>query len=334
MSIIMVKNIDKIDKIDKIDQRILYELDQNCRLSDNQLAKIVRRSREAVRHRIKRLQQQEIIAGFRAAINPSKFGMMMFKLYFQLANVPAERKRFHEYFRRLPEIYWFGESDGAWDFHATLYAQSISEFNSLKNKIFTDFKDIIITRDVGVLVQVRNYPVRFLVPELQGHPQPITYAGELVFNALDELDKKILSILSYQARIPLVQLAKKCQSTVDIIRNRMRKLERKGIIERYRAVINYNKLGYEYFKAFIYFDNLSELAERKLVQYVHQHSNIQFLIFQLSSWDAELEIVAKNYHEFTSIMDNIRKEFVQQIHHYDFCLLREDVWYLGEKQGK
>ena len=37
-------------KLDKINKRILYELDKNCRISDNQLAKIVKRSREAVRN--------------------------------------------------------------------------------------------------------------------------------------------------------------------------------------------------------------------------------------------------------------------------------------------
>src|SRR3989338_1401825 len=114
-------------KIDKIDKRVLYELDKNCRISDNQLAKMVRRSREAVRHRIKKLQQEGIIIGFRTAINPSKFGAMMFKLYFQLTSVPTERRKFHEYFKQLPGIYWFGESDGAWDFQATIYAKNVSE---------------------------------------------------------------------------------------------------------------------------------------------------------------------------------------------------------------
>jgi len=116
-------------KLDKIDRRILYELDKNCRISDNKLAKIVKRSREAVRNRIKKLEKDKIILGFIASINPSKFGYIFYKLYFQLANIPEERKKFNTYFKDLPGLYWFGGNDGVWDFHTTMYAKDIKQIN-------------------------------------------------------------------------------------------------------------------------------------------------------------------------------------------------------------
>ena len=70
-------------KLDRINRRILFELDKNCRISDNKLAKLVHRSRESVRHRINKLVKDGIIKGFITSINPSKFGYMFFKLYFQ-----------------------------------------------------------------------------------------------------------------------------------------------------------------------------------------------------------------------------------------------------------
>lgn len=317
--------------LDKINRRILYELDTNCRMSDNQLAKKVHRSRESVRNRIKKLQRDGIIQGFITSINPSKFGYMFFKLYFQLANNPQEREHFYEYFKKIPGLYWFGGNDGVWDFHATIYAKSVKEFNNLKNRLYTEFKNLIIKRDVGVLVNVRQYPKRYLIENSKERGEPSMFADDIIDNTLDELDKKVLNHLAQNARTSLVELATRTNATVDIVRNRMKKMEEKQIIIQYRVAIDHTKLGYDMFKAFIYFNNLSEQDENRLFEYAKQNNRILYLIRQLSAWDIEIEIMAESYEEFTRIMDDLRLKFAHALRNYEFVLMREDIWVFGEK---
>lgn len=318
--------------LDKIDKRILYELDKNCRISDNQLAKAVNRSREAVRNRIRKLTDDGVIQGFITSINPSKLGYMFFKLYFQLVNNPKERERFYEYVKKLPGLYWFGGNDGTWDLHGTFYAKNVKEFNKLKNALYSEFKHIIIKRDIGTLVNVRQYSKKYLIEDLKERPEPAIFADDVINNELDELDKKILNIIVQNARISLVELSQKTNSTVDIVRNRMKKMEEKEIIMQYRVAINHSKIGYTMFKAFVYFNNLSEENEAKLLEYAKQHTKIVYLIRQLSSWDIELEIMARNYEEFIEIMNGIRSKFLESLRNYEFALMREDIWVFGEKE--
>jgi Lrp/AsnC family transcriptional regulator, leucine-responsive regulatory protein len=317
-------------KLDKIDRRILYELDKNCRISDNKLAKIVKRSREAVRNRIKKLEKDKIILGFIASINPSKFGYIFYKLYFQLANIPEERKKFNTYFKDLPGLYWFGGNDGVWDFHTTMYAKDIKQINKIKNQIFTDFKHLILKKDMGILVNARQYSKKYLY-ETKERPEPTMFADDILNNQLDELDKKLINTIAHNARLSLVQIAKQTNSTVDIIRNRMKKLKQNGTIMQYRIAIDHNKLGFQMFKAFIYFHNLSEQDEKKLFEYAKQHTRICYLIRQLSAWDVELEIMANNYTEFIEIIEDIREQFSNIIKNHEFCLMREDIWFFGKK---
>lgn len=312
-------------KLDITDRVILYELDKNCRISDNQLAKKVNRSREAVRNRIKKLEKDGIIQCFITTINPAKCGYMLFKIYFQLANIPKERERFYDYLKKLPGVYWFGGNDGVWDLHATFYEKDVKAFNKLKNQIYTDFKHLIVKRDVGVLEIARQYVKKYL-SETKERPEPIIFAGEMVFNNLDELDKKIINALIRDARISLIDLAKKTDATVDIIRRRMKRMEDSEIIEQYRIAIDHVKLGYEMFKAFIYFNNLSEKDEMRLLEFAKQHTKIVYVIKQLSSWDIELEIMAENYEEFANIMNEIRLLFAEAIRNYEFAFMREDLW--------
>lgn len=337
------KMTDKIgaDAIDAIDRRILFELDKNCRISDNQIARIVGRTRESVGYRIKRLREKGILLGFITSINPSKYGYMFFKLYFQLSNKPAERERFFSYMKKLPGLYWIGINDGVWDAHATLFARDVKEFYDIKNRIYSEFKDLIIKRDTGVLVNVRQYKKKYVLgttletknnkPELSDLDSSVMFADDVVPNEIDALDRKILNIILNDARIPLVELTRRCGSTIDIVRGRMKKLQDSGIILQYRIAVDHTRLGGVYFKAFLYFNNLSEADENALFGYAKSHPGIVYLIRQVSSWDVELEMVCRSYEDFTATMNELRGRFSESMRNYESVLMKEDIWVFGEK---
>ena len=62
---------------------------------------------------------------------------------------------------------------------------------------------------------------------------------------LDETDVKILKILMTDARLSSRQIATKCGVSIGTVLSRIKKMERKGIITGYSAVVNHEKLGYE-----------------------------------------------------------------------------------------
>ena len=61
---------------------------------------------------------------------------------------------------------------------------------------------------------------------------------------IDEIDKKILQLLKNNARISLTEIAKKVGLSVMGVKNRISRLEKKGIITNYSVNIDYTKLGY------------------------------------------------------------------------------------------
>ena len=60
-------------------------------------------------------------------------------------------------------------------------------------------------------------------------------------------------------------MSRKTESTIEIVRGRIRKLEEKGIILNYRIAVDFNKLGLEFFKAIIYFRKLSDKDEKSFL---------------------------------------------------------------------
>lgn len=61
---------------------------------------------------------------------------------------------------------------------------------------------------------------------------------------IDDKDRKILTILSEDAKRPLREIAKSLNLSFVTVMNRIRKLESAGIVTQYAAKIDYEKLGY------------------------------------------------------------------------------------------
>ncbi len=64
-------------------------------------------------------------------------------------------------------------------------------------------------------------------------------------NQLDPIDIRIINELTLDARIPLIQLAKKLKVSNTLVHQRMKKLTKEGVLENATFKIDSTKLGYE-----------------------------------------------------------------------------------------
>ena len=313
-------------KLDKVDRKILSELDKNCRIHSTILAKKVRKSRQAVDYRINQLVKKGIILGFQAAINPHKIGWKLYKLYFKLRNIPQEKQKLFDYLRKSGLVYWMGECSGTWDLIFAIFSKGDYEFFELKNEIISRFNKIIIEEAGGILVDVKQYPKMYFTEEIS---TPTMFAGKIIENKLEKIDYIILGKIVNNARISIVELAEKVKSTPIIVKNRLKKLEKQGIIIQYRISVDINKLGLEYYKAIIKIDRYNKEDENKFLQYLSIMPSIQYLIRNI--WQIEPEFVVKSYQEYYNIIENLKKEFPNVIRTVDTVLMITDEWTPGFK---
>jgi len=310
-----------IQGLDKIDKRILFELDKNSRIPDTKLAKLVRRSKESVRYRIKKLQEDKIIKGFSIWIDPVKLGFISAKIYLNLANKPKNKKEFIDFVKKDKRLFWLGIAEGSWNAGLTYFVKSNKEFYELKNKLFSKFKDLILNSHTAVLIDVNICDKTFFY---NSETKWKTMFDILDNYELEEIEKNILKELFNNSRINIVDIARKYNFSVDVIRNRIKKLEKNKIIFRYLAEIDFNKLGYEFFKTFLYFKNLKKEDEKKLIEYVRLNPKIIHLVRQISPWDIELEIMCESYLEYNKIISNLTKEFSEIINKVETAIISED----------
>ncbi len=310
--------------LDTIDRKILSELDKNSRIPASILAKKVKKSREAVKYRIQQLQSKGVIQKFITSIDPNKLGNYMFKIYLKLENIPDEREKFFNELKRNKDVYWMGISDGAFDIVFAILSKSIPEGYDKINFLLSSWEHIIVARVLGTMVDTTQYHKKFFLAEKDS--KPIVIAGAVVENEVDELDMKILRILANDARISLTELARKVDSTIEIVRGRIKSLTDKGIILSYRISVDFNLLGLEFFKAIIYFKSLSEKDERALYEWMRVHPNSLYYIRSIAPWQAEFEFAVENYQHFNSIINELRKAFPKVIRNYEHLIMIYENW--------
>ena len=90
---------------------------------------------------------------------------------------------------------------------------------------------------------------------------------------LDEIDTKILSILRYNARASVSNIAEKIKLSVPATSDRIKKLEDLNVILGYNVIVNPNNLGLD-ISAFITIISESSANYEQIVDYANQTNEI------------------------------------------------------------
>lgn len=314
--------------LDASDRKVLHALHLDARVPETVLAKRLRLSREVVHYRIKQLCSRGIIPVFRTWIDLGRLGYQNYKLYLKMSGDQERRREFFGHIRSRDDVFWLGIADGAWDVGLTFFAKNRKEFFEKKNELFSRFSDIIIDKKAGLLVDICVYPFKFLAgPE----DEPRTLFGVIEDNALDDTDRKVLAALMHNARAKSVDLANMAGVTVDVLRSRMKRLERKGVIGWYSAAIDHTKLGMEFYKAFLYFDRLGRKEEAKLLEFCKSQPNIVHFVRLIGPWEIELEMMVENYAAYNKIMHELRALFPSELRNIESAVMSEDYVFPARK---
>ena len=118
---------------------------------------------------------------------------------------------------------------------------------------------------------------------------------------LDSLDKKILSLIASDARIPFLEVARACNVSGAAIHQRIQRLTALGILKGSQFIVNPEKIGYEtcayiglYLKDPSKFDEVVEEL-RRIPEVVDCH-------YTTGGFDMFIKIFAKNNHHLLNII--------------------------------
>jgi len=311
-------------QLDETDKHILFELEKNCRIADVKLAKIVKKSKDAVRYRITRMENAKIITDYKTWIDPFKFGYTSATIYLTCKILPQRKQQLIDEILENAKSYWIGVAEGAWNIAVSYFIKNNEELYQIKQHLLSKYSDLILNISLTSVVGVSVHEKTFL---LNKQSKLITFSQKTEFLRVDALSKKILEILYTNATENIATIAAKLKTTVDKVKQRMDKMESQQIIIKYAATIDYHKLGYEYYKAFVYLKDASSQQITAMYRYFEQSTTIINVVKQLAAWDLEIIIFARNFAEYESSIAQFTKKFETAVQKIETATMGTDILY-------
>jgi len=307
-------------KLTELDKRIIQELDDNSRQSLSMIARKLKTSEQRVKYRFELLIEQGIINEFISFIDVTKLGYMAYRVYFQYYKVsPEKEKEIVEYLTQNPNVQWMASFSGTWDLEIVFFAKNFFHYYAMINEILEKYGEYIARKSLSVSVNNYYFKRRYLSDERR--PQRVMqiegYGGEPVTHSLDKVDVKILETLSNNARASLSDIATPLDITSNCIKDRIRRLREKGILQEQTVVLSSEKMGRQFYKILIQMRKFDNDIESRIISFCDKFKNIWFFIVCDGEWNIEFEVEVKENEELRTLIREFRNEFQDLVLRYD-----------------
>jgi DNA-binding Lrp family transcriptional regulator len=303
-------------ELDKKDKKLLYELELNARIPESELAKKTRLSREVVRYRLKKLEEEGVIRYYMTLINTLNLGFLMFRTYYKFTNLTKDKE--DEIIKFLQKkVNWVTKVEGPWNLTTMNFAINIFEFEKMMNELKMNYGEYIQDYWVSMMTKLWHYKRGFLYENKAGE-MALMMGERKQKPKLDELDMKILNILLNNGRIKFIELAKKLHEHPKLVRDRMNKMIKEEVIIGFTPFYDINKLGLLYYKVHFKLKNYSAERFKTLLRFALQHPNIIHTVEAVGGADYEIEVQVNTNDELYKLIDEIKIQFSDIVYDYYF----------------
>jgi Lrp/AsnC family leucine-responsive transcriptional regulator len=297
-------------ELDVKDRRLLYEIDLNARLGTSALGKRIGLSQEGTFYRLKRLERLGIISGYMTLLNFGKIGYTGYGVYARFQNVTREgKKRIIDELKQHDHIYWIAEFGGRFDIAFAIIAKDIIHFNDMLSELSTKYNDVLKDFTVAIRVELVQFPRDYLVEKKSGAEKTPRFGRLIESEKLDKLDELILTGITNNARLSTLELSKRIKKPFSTVSSRLRRLEKKEIIQGYSAQIHCQEFGYQSYQLFISTHNLTRDKRKEMFAYCQSHPNIIFFIETVGKWNFEIIYEIEGQKRLQDLIIDIRTRF-------------------------
>ena len=292
-------------ELDIKDKKILFELEKDARQSNSSIAKSVGLSKDAVGYRISKLEEKGVVRGYRTMIDVSKLGYTLYRIYFRWIDVSKEElDKIIEFLKKDKGAWWIGKLDGSWDFAFAYWSKTNKEFYDFYEKLSEKFRKHIKDKLISPILSYKEIPRRYLTNSKMTFDFKLENKKTEKF---DEIDLKILRILSKNSRTPLIEIASKLKVDNMTIFHRIKKLEEKKTILGYKIDLDVGKLGRDFYTVEIDLNNLSKFEELKSEIYSLPEMTARSV--SIGGNDIEFDLELENSQEYYKIIDKLKDKF-------------------------
>ncbi|MEM4366976.1 MAG: Lrp/AsnC family transcriptional regulator [Candidatus Anstonellales archaeon] len=312
-----------MNELNSFERKILYELDYDASRSASEIANRLNTSPQRVLYAINSFLKKRLIKNLIGVIDYRKAGYGVHFVYYNLKWMKRdEEEKMIAYLDQSPNVGIVLRCEGRWNLSIGFFAKSLfdllKEVRKVENLFGAYILDSAKTSHLGSYHGQRS----FLWPEKEERRRymPIT-GSELQAENLDEVDLKLLSLLSRDARAKSVDLAKKVSSTPEKVAYRIKKLREKKVLQTATFLPDYSIYPFFRYRVLLKFKSLSQEKEESLFYALAANKNVLQAIKNYGSYDMSIDIEIEDKKKLRENLHLILSPFEDLVHSFDAVLV-------------
>ena len=318
----------KMNKLDKTDLKLLSHLEEDSEQTLSQMAKKLKTSQQVVSYRLKSLEERKIIGGFYTIIDIAKLGYTNYRTMIRLSNITEEKhKEIINFLMKNKNVLWLVECDGRWDLIVNFTAKNIIHYDNILKELINKFPKQIQNYDVLTTVEVIYLGRDYFTNEKRTETKFPHFGGKWETISTDKTNLQILNLISENARTNSVEIADKLKISPNTVLLRIKEMKRQELIQGFKPLIHLEKTSYSGYKALIKFQNITEIKEKEILNYLKPNANIVGIIKLIGLWDFEMELEVENKEQMLKITRDFRDKFRDIIKDFEIIPLFHEYKY-------
>lgn len=312
---IVLRNYQNLDQYDK---KIIYELDVCARSSATDISKKVRLPKETVNFRIKRLLKNKYIKHFYAIINASPMGYMYYKIFLKYGKLTQDmEKKIIDYLLSEKSCANLRLIEGLYDMCFVTMHKNPDELREFLNNFNKRFGEHILQRSMHIVANSWKLNQKHLVAGK--NERKCFHHGKVDNYRLDKTDLKIIKILSTKARTKLIELAREIKKNPKVIRYRLKRLEKRGIIAGYFTALNLELFARTFIQLDICLKDHDSIGS--IIEFFDLNGICVFASEIIGKYDISLELYIESGHQLRHVLAQFKEKFYQHYTFYDISTI-------------
>ena len=141
---------------------------------------------------------------------------------------------------------------------------------------------------------------------------------------LDDTERRIIRILTKDARVSSTHLARELGMPVSTVIYRIKRLKERGVIGGSTIVLHTRAFGFQSFQLNVTLQHVTEKEIRRLLSYCGQHPHIIFAIRTLGPWNLEIIYEVPDAPRMQACIMDLRRGFKDTIKDLELLNIFED----------
>lgn len=293
-------------RLDQKDISLLSELDADARISMSALGKKLRLSQPSVAYRMNKLAEDGVIKSFIGFVNVEKLGYKIHNVSLKIKHISESRENeIIEELKALPEVVWLVTTAGEYQMLIGIIAKNLAEFQKIFNQVAKIMENEIVEHTMFTVLEAWQlpYPLTSNTKHVTKLNKTRIYPTDIA--DLDELDFRILSELSTDARITAVELSTKLNRNFKTVVYRLNKLLKSDILQGCKPLIDMTRVGYTWYLGLFRLKYVEENVQKKFVELLKSLPQTFFVVNGVGNWAMQVEFYCKTDKEYRELMTKI-----------------------------